>query len=100
MAQCDDLGHGIKKVEPMTSKEVMRELIVFGLRMQAGVNCKAFFDATRGRNLEDALDMKSVKKLEVDGWVSCKWNGNVLDSIRTTDKGFALADHVASKLIA
>jgi hypothetical protein len=35
MAQCDDLGHGIKKVEPMTSKEVMRELIVFGLRMQA-----------------------------------------------------------------
>lgn len=99
MDQCENIGHGVRKIVSMTNDELGRELIIFGLRMRKGIQKSDYQIFTNGGMLEDVLDMAMVRYFEKMELLECSWIDGKLDHITTTCKGFGLADSIGSRIL-
>ncbi|KAI8082681.1 putative oxygen-independent coproporphyrinogen III oxidase [Gilbertella persicaria] len=60
MALCEAEGEGIRKCQPISSQDMMEELIVFGMRTRMGIPRSRFMSMTNGKNLDDFLDQEAL----------------------------------------
>ncbi|KAL0077769.1 coproporphyrinogen III oxidase [Phycomyces blakesleeanus] len=60
MALCESEGEGIRKMVPISARETIEELIVFGMRTRMGVP-RARFQAMTGLYLDNVLDKEMLQ---------------------------------------
>jgi coproporphyrinogen III oxidase-like Fe-S oxidoreductase len=54
-SQCESMGHGIKKFQNISEKDIQKELLVFGLRCVDGVEMKIVNDCIQSKKLDKFL---------------------------------------------
>ncbi|OBZ84528.1 Radical S-adenosyl methionine domain-containing protein 1, mitochondrial, partial [Choanephora cucurbitarum] len=69
MALCEAEGEGIRKSQPVSSRDMAEELIVFGLRTRMGIPRSRFKIMTNGQLLDDFIDKQALAMLIEAGFV-------------------------------
>jgi hypothetical protein len=100
MDQCEAIGHGIRRIEAMSWKEVGDELMLSGLRTFDGVTNDRLVEVTRGQyNFNDLLDLDEVRMLQSNGFLNCNWKDGSLKAVSSSEKGHAVVDSICRKII-
>ncbi|ORZ02852.1 hypothetical protein BCR43DRAFT_482276 [Syncephalastrum racemosum] len=110
MALCESEGEGIRKWIPLETGDMLKELVVFGMRTRAGVSRPGFQRMT-GRSLDTLLDQDALQLYLDHGFLVDDDQGNAyLPSgleqdvndwygIRPTEAGLARMDSLIPNLI-
>ncbi len=86
-------GNGIQKIEAISDHELAQELILMGLRLDAGINDEIFISHF-GKKLSEIVDYKALKNLENEGFLSISH-----DSMKITQKGKILTNSIINKVV-
>ena len=93
MTCVESTGDGTKKATRMSQREVIEELIVLGLRMNAGLDFAAV-EALSHMSIWEVLDRDKVVKMEAAGFVVSTTVG-----LATTTKGRKVVDSLFVELL-
>ncbi|KND01243.1 uncharacterized protein SPPG_04334 [Spizellomyces punctatus DAOM BR117] len=107
MKQCEEIGHGMRKVVPMPHQQTLQELIVLGLRTSDGVDFRnlslhmakhvdyimEILDFARAQDFVDAGLLEWI-----DGQVVSVGGGRWVSGIRPTRKGLAVVDGIVVEI--
>jgi hypothetical protein len=55
MAQCETMGHGIRRASTISLQEHLETLVILGLRMNEGINPKTFLVESKGISLNEVI---------------------------------------------
>ncbi|KAI8923851.1 hypothetical protein BC831DRAFT_16599 [Entophlyctis helioformis] len=100
--QCETLGHGSRRITPMTTSQVQEELIVLGLRSRSGIHASGFAQYAGNRSLHSMLEGKLDKlaMLQSHGLLDVAYDGDgYLVSVRPTQRGLGYADRISLELL-
>ena len=86
-------GHGTHGSQCLTNVQSAQEMLMMGLRLQAGVDLKRFSGRT-GLTLTDATRKNALERLNMGGFL-VQDQGN----LRTTDKGRAVLNSLLAELL-
>ncbi|HEY1723466.1 MAG TPA: radical SAM family heme chaperone HemW [Magnetospirillaceae bacterium] len=87
------LGHGTEDEAVVLPEEYEAELLMMGLRLDAGISAPRFQRQTR-RALTDALDPIGLRVLSENGMIA--WSG---DHLHATEAGMAVLNAVLARLL-
>ncbi|GAA5814851.1 hypothetical protein MFLAVUS_008354 [Mucor flavus] len=69
MALCEAEGEGIRKMVPLSLRDMAEELIVFGMRTRMGIPRSRFSAITNGKILDNFLDKEALELFTNSGFI-------------------------------
>ncbi|KAH6572301.1 hypothetical protein BSLG_006196 [Batrachochytrium salamandrivorans] len=102
MAQCESIGHGMRRCIAVSQKETLDEIIMLGLRQRQGISASSF-DKFGGKQLfhEKLADKQDkLKEMELRKWIVIDRNSaGQIERIQTTQTGLGFGDLMALELL-
>ncbi|KAI8801325.1 hypothetical protein BJ742DRAFT_33209 [Cladochytrium replicatum] len=100
MEQVESTGNGVRVLSPQTSEDIVRELVVFGLRMtQDGFRIENM-GQTGDVRLADFVDLDRLATLEETGFLTVdREESEDIVGIKATTKGVPLIDRITKELL-
>lgn len=86
-------GDGIQDLHTLTDDDVIKEVIIMGLRLSTGISHDRLLELT-GCNFQQALSMKYVHQLQDTGYIVMSNN-----NIRLTDKAMLVYNYIVNKIV-
>ncbi|KAJ1978273.1 hypothetical protein H4R34_003264 [Dimargaris verticillata] len=119
MQQCQSIGHGLRKTQPLTAEEIREELLVFSLRMKEGLSDYRLAQYTTGgqtllewlnrEQVELFIESEHMELVEAPVFDQCAKDASTAicsspllslsPTLRPTEKGLAVIDSILPRLI-